>query len=661
MSLSPLADLRSALRGKSGAVFIVLMAWSAAFQPEIVSAQNAVSTGTKAGFRMYYPGSNDWWLDPSKGNFDIRANGGSPLATLSALGYLGIGTTAPANKLQIGSMGSSGYGGNDLAIGNGSQVMALYQLPTASMFYTNTAFSFMPSGAGSSGNVGIGTASPSSPLHARSGAPGVYVISAESVNGQPGLFGGYITLPDGVSRTLAFAASYDNNVSRNGNLSVLSNGTNKIVLDANSANSSYFNAGNVGIGTTAPIEALDIGGAFRANGHVTHTAPFHVSMPAGPWTPGYLKLVTPIGQGEGSMFQIKITGYRYGIGGKMLEAQCGGYAYAGSGTLIQNDCYAQGTGDPVGMGVENGKVVITIGSSSFGVWYSDVFFFEYNGDVAHRAEDFQWVPVSNAAPAFASTHNVVVNDSAGTITTTGNVGIGTANPADKLHVAGNVRLDNGNALRSAGGNIVIAAGAAGSSTQGIFFEDYAFATNFGAWFGNGNLVVGASSDDGSGAKLQVSGTVKATSFVGNGSGLTGVTASALASGYANLTTQQTLSSPQCVPGLSVTLTMNGGYALMGFSCGAIPAAYGHEFAFGVQNNGAFFDGGSSTLGFLKMQGGYGNPYQNVSFTHLSQSTMSGSQTFCVYAYPYGSTVYVNPNYGGGQPSQSCQFWVKEIK
>jgi hypothetical protein len=79
-------------------------------------------------------------------------------------GNVGIGTATPANKLQIGSAGSSGYGGNDILIGNGTQVMAFFQSSTISNWYTNTNFAIMPAGAGSVGHVGIGTQSPSNRL-----------------------------------------------------------------------------------------------------------------------------------------------------------------------------------------------------------------------------------------------------------------------------------------------------------------------------------------------------------------------------------------------------------------------------------------------------------------------------------------------------------------
>jgi hypothetical protein len=92
-------------------------------------------------------------------------NGGNAVINITAGGNVGILTTSPNNKLQIGSTGSSGYSGNDIAIGNGTQVMAFYQSATVSTWYTNTSFSLMPSGAGSVGNLGVGTDSPTQRVH----------------------------------------------------------------------------------------------------------------------------------------------------------------------------------------------------------------------------------------------------------------------------------------------------------------------------------------------------------------------------------------------------------------------------------------------------------------------------------------------------------------
>jgi hypothetical protein len=67
----------------------------------------------------------------------------SSLKINPAGGNIGIGNTGLLqNKLQLGN--PPGFSGNDIAIGNGTQAMSLFQSPIASIFYTNTNFAFMP-------------------------------------------------------------------------------------------------------------------------------------------------------------------------------------------------------------------------------------------------------------------------------------------------------------------------------------------------------------------------------------------------------------------------------------------------------------------------------------------------------------------------------------
>ena len=150
------------------------------------------------------------------------------------------------------------------------------------------------------------------------------------------------------------------------------------------------------------------------------------SAPEGAWVPGYMKLTTPILQNEENMFSITITGYRYGNLGKTLKIVCGGYAYPPGG-LIRTGAHIEGTDDPVGIGVDsNNKVIITIGAGTSGKWYFDHFTATYHGWKPKNAEDFHWNFVYNQPPGTTNLNNVVIDDMAGTITTTGNVGIGTA-------------------------------------------------------------------------------------------------------------------------------------------------------------------------------------------------------------------------------------------
>ncbi|MBK5274725.1 MAG: tail fiber domain-containing protein [Desulfuromonadales bacterium] len=191
------------------------------------------------------------------------------------------------------------------------------------------------------------------------------------------------------------------------------------------------NTANAGNGDLIVDGKLDVGGPLTANRHTTHTQWYNVATPqAGP--SGYVKLVTPINQFEGNMFVLKIHGYRF-IQSRPIEISCAGYAYTAAG-LIKSSCHTEGTDDPVGIGVENDNVIVTVGAGTTGNWYYDHFTVEYVGWNAKRGEDFQWQFVQNTVPPTYNTNNVFIDDASGTISTTGSIGIGMTAPTHKLSV-----------------------------------------------------------------------------------------------------------------------------------------------------------------------------------------------------------------------------------
>jgi hypothetical protein len=80
-------------------------------------------------------------------------------------GRVGINVATPLNRLQIGSVGSSGFVGNDLAIGNGAQATGINQYPTLFQIASNTDIAILPQANTNSGRVGINTSTPKAPLH----------------------------------------------------------------------------------------------------------------------------------------------------------------------------------------------------------------------------------------------------------------------------------------------------------------------------------------------------------------------------------------------------------------------------------------------------------------------------------------------------------------
>ena len=113
----------------------------------------AIGNGTQAMSFFQSPTISNWYSNTAFAL--VAVNGGS--------GYVGVNTRVPVNKLQIGSVGASGYAGNDIAFGNGAQASAIVQTAAMAEWYSNTNIALMPQGNGH-GRVGINTTSPIAPL-----------------------------------------------------------------------------------------------------------------------------------------------------------------------------------------------------------------------------------------------------------------------------------------------------------------------------------------------------------------------------------------------------------------------------------------------------------------------------------------------------------------
>lgn len=76
--------------------------------PARAFGQIFVSTGGVSGLRMYQSGSNDWWLDPSAGRLDIKANG-VLVSSIGATGSMwvsgGITVPTPTASNQVATKG----------------------------------------------------------------------------------------------------------------------------------------------------------------------------------------------------------------------------------------------------------------------------------------------------------------------------------------------------------------------------------------------------------------------------------------------------------------------------------------------------------------------------------------------------------------------------
>lgn len=192
-------------------------------------------------------------------------------------GNVGIGTTAPFGKLHVYTGASTAPGANSLAdefviegSGNvGLSILTPDSTGVANLYFghnndndagrivynnSNDSFDFFNSGTQSvkitgTGNVGIGTTGPNAPLSFGSNVNALKLFLYENGNTRYGL-----GVASGELRTYAPSGS---NVITWGAIST-SDGTTfaeKMRLD--------LNTGNVGIGTTSPVVALDVNGPIR--------------------------------------------------------------------------------------------------------------------------------------------------------------------------------------------------------------------------------------------------------------------------------------------------------------------------------------------------------------------------------------------------------------
>ena len=167
---------------------------------------------------------------------------------ITSTGNVGIGTTSPTNKLDIRqstSGGSDVLGTGAITIGSDNPYWAFRGTATSlqdlafDRSYAGTWYESMRIQR-STGNVGIGTTSPGAKLEVKNSTVSSYAIQFISSNNNP------------------LGGMYED-VSTNGEFYVKnSSAVSAIKLD--SAGNSYLNGGNVGIGTTNPSRLLDVDG-----------------------------------------------------------------------------------------------------------------------------------------------------------------------------------------------------------------------------------------------------------------------------------------------------------------------------------------------------------------------------------------------------------------
>jgi trimeric autotransporter adhesin len=354
----------------------------------------------------------------SNSTHDFYVNNGNAVR-INSSGNVGIGTTSPGEKLEVNGVAkASGFiSGNFTASTQGFSIEGGDSSVTTYRFDSDR-FRFFSGNFGEivtiqeSGNVGIGNTSPGFKLHIKSSGLGSYPLVVQRAANNNNIF--YI-YEDG---------------SGNGTLTIENSGGGAAV-SLNSNGVSYLNGGNVGIGTTSPLNPL-----FVSASNAADYAAF-----------------------------IENTNSSNGYGLVARTAHTGTSAYAFAARAAATDIFVVRADGNVGIGTTspaqkldvNGAIAVSgttfvdstrrnIYLDSFsagggaGIFFRDGF--TYNASITaedHNGSAADGICISGSDGISFSTGSNSKNERM-RITSAGNVGIGTTSPTGKLEIAGATEL-----------------------------------------------------------------------------------------------------------------------------------------------------------------------------------------------------------------------------
>jgi hypothetical protein len=434
-------------------------------------------------------------------NQKLQVSGGAYVSS-----GLGIGTATPSGSLDV-SGGSIRVRNNGTYTEPNDNAGVLAYDSNLSEFTvssrsssTNSYLRFLTSNSGTSGervritaegNFLVGTASStgtaSQPLQVSGGA----YVSANLGVGRANptykidVFGGSGLRVGGVSGDgylLAYDSSSGNNVileatdfltTTKRNLTIQPNGGNVLVGAATSTGTASqplqvtggaYVSGNLGIGTTNPTTTLTVQGNANVSGVITATT-FSGTLSGYASSAGIATYATNSGistsviGGIGSITQLQVTGISTFTNGPVLIGTGTSTGTASQPLQVTGGAYVSGN---LGVGVTNpGSKLDIVGDIRFGK--QDYSFQSIQKVATLNADGISGVYPTGSFrfytyPGYINTSTLklgirgqddVLGETSDLVTivstsaSSGNIGIGTTNPSQKLHVQGNVRITGG--------------------------------------------------------------------------------------------------------------------------------------------------------------------------------------------------------------------------
>src|SRR5437764_1498488 len=102
------------------------------------------ASGFNGNDQAFDSGTNATDLVQTNSFLQVTSSTTIGLMPSNGTGKVGINTTSPANTFQIGSMGSTGFSGNHIAIGNGTNALGIFQSNSATQFASSTDIILLP-------------------------------------------------------------------------------------------------------------------------------------------------------------------------------------------------------------------------------------------------------------------------------------------------------------------------------------------------------------------------------------------------------------------------------------------------------------------------------------------------------------------------------------